>query len=62
MKGRLAEAIVSAFAPAREKRAELVAHPGRVEEVRRAAAAKAKATARVVLDRAREACGVGRSS
>jgi tryptophanyl-tRNA synthetase len=60
VKGRLAEAIIAAFAPARERRAELVAHPERVEEVRRAAAAKAKATARVVLDRARDACGIGK--
>ena len=62
VKTRLAEAIVAAFAPARERRAELVAHPERVEEIRRAAAARAKATARVVLDRARDACGIGRSS
>jgi tryptophanyl-tRNA synthetase len=59
VKGRLAEAIVAAFAPARERRAELVAHPERIEEVRRAAAERARATARVVLDRARAACGVG---
>jgi tryptophanyl-tRNA synthetase len=59
VKTRLAEAIVSAFAPARERRAELVAHPERIEEVRRAAAERARKTARVVLDRARQACGVG---
>jgi tryptophanyl-tRNA synthetase len=58
VKGRLAEAIIAAFAPARERRAELVAHPERVEEVRRLGAERARATARVVLDRAREACGV----
>ena len=58
VKGRLAEAIIAAFATARERRAELVAHPGRVEEVRRAGAERAKATARSVLDRARRACGV----
>jgi len=59
VKTRLAELITARFAEARERRADLVASPGRVEEVRRAAAAKAKATARVVLDRARTACGVG---
>ncbi|HEY2159575.1 MAG TPA: tryptophan--tRNA ligase [Isosphaeraceae bacterium] len=59
VKTRLAEAIVSAFAPARERRAELVARPERIEEVRRAAAERARKTARVVLDRARQACGVG---
>jgi len=59
VKVRLAEAIVAAFAPARERRAELVAHPERVQEVRAAAAARARKTARAVLDRARAACGVG---
>ncbi len=59
VKVRLAEAIVAAFAPARERRAELVAHPERVQEVRAAAAARARTTARAVLDRARGACGVG---
>ncbi len=59
MKTRLADAIIAAFAPAREKRADWVAHPARVAEVRAAAAERARKTARVVLDRAREACGVG---
>jgi tryptophanyl-tRNA synthetase len=58
VKGRLAELIVGHFAEAREKRAELVANPARVDEVRAAAAEKARKTARAVLDRAREACGV----
>jgi tryptophanyl-tRNA synthetase len=61
VKTRLAEAIIAAFAPARERRAELVAHPERIEQVRSAAAAKAKGEARVVLDRAREACGIGKA-
>jgi tryptophanyl-tRNA synthetase len=60
MKSRLAEAIIAAFAPARERRAELVVHPEHVEAIREAAAARAKATARTVLDRARNACGMGR--
>ena len=61
VKTRLAESIAAAFAPARERRADLVAHPERVVEVRERAATRARATARVVLDRARQACGVGRS-
>jgi tryptophanyl-tRNA synthetase len=59
MKSRLAEAIIGTFAPARERRADWVAHPERVAEVRADAAARARKTARTVLDRAREACGVG---
>jgi tryptophanyl-tRNA synthetase len=58
MKTRLAEAIIATFAPAREKRAEWAAHPARVAEVRAAAAERARKTARIVLDRARAACGV----
>ncbi len=59
VKTRLAEHIAAYFAPARERRAEWVAHPQKVAEVRAAAAERAKRTARVVLDRARAACGVG---
>ena len=59
MKTRLADAIISRFAGPRERRAEWVAHPERVAEVRAAAAARAHKTARIVLDRARAACGVG---
>ena len=59
VKTRLADAMIARFAPARERRAEWLAHPGRVEEVRAAAAERARATARRVLDRARRACGVG---
>jgi tryptophanyl-tRNA synthetase len=58
VKSRLAETIIATFAPAREKRAEWVAHPERVRAVRTAAAEWARRTARVVLDRARQACGV----
>lgn len=58
MKTRLAEAIIAAFAEARERRADWVAHPARVAEVRAAAADRARTTARIVLDRAREACGI----
>ena len=59
MKTRLAEAIIVAFAPARDLRADWVSRPDRVLEVRAAAAQKAQKTARGVLDRARQACGVG---
>jgi tryptophanyl-tRNA synthetase len=50
--------MIARFAPARERRAEWLAHPERVAEVRAAAAERARAAARVVLDRARRACGV----
>jgi tryptophanyl-tRNA synthetase len=59
VKVRLAEHITARFAEPRERRADLVANPERVLEVRQAAAEKAKKTARIVLDRARNACGVG---
>jgi tryptophanyl-tRNA synthetase len=59
MKNRLAEAMIERFAAARQQRADWVAHPEHVAEVRAAAAARARAAARVVLDRARAACGVG---
>ncbi len=59
VKSRLAEAMIARFGAARERRAEWLAHPERVAQVRAAAAARARATARKVLDRARAACGVG---
>jgi len=59
VKKRLAEVIAETFAPARERRAEWAAHPERVAEVRANAADRARRAARVVLDRARAACGVG---
>ncbi len=59
VKKRLAEHIIQHFAEPRARRAEWVAHPVRVAEVREAAAERARKTARIVLDRAREACGVG---
>jgi tryptophanyl-tRNA synthetase len=58
VKTRLGEAIIGQFAPARQRRAELLADPDGVAEIRAAAAARARATARAVLDRARSACGV----
>src|SRR5271170_3979745 len=59
VKTRLAEAMIARFAPAREQRADWLAHPERVSAIRCAAAARARVTARIVLDRARKACGVG---
>jgi tryptophanyl-tRNA synthetase len=59
LKVRLAELISDHFAEARDRRAELVANPSRVLEIRSAAAARARAAARTVLDRTRQACGVG---
>jgi tryptophanyl-tRNA synthetase len=59
VKTRLAEAMITRFAPAREQRADWLAHPERVAAVRDAAAQRARVTARVVLDRARAASGVG---
>ncbi len=58
MKTRLAEHIIAAFATPRELRADWIAHPARVAEVRAAAGARARRAARSVLDRARAACGV----
>ncbi|HEV3167321.1 MAG TPA: tryptophan--tRNA ligase [Isosphaeraceae bacterium] len=58
IKVRLAELITAHFAAARDKRAEWVAHPERVAELRAAAADRAKKQARIVLDRARRACGI----
>lgn len=58
VKVRLAELIIARFAEARERRAELLAHPERVAEVKAAGAARARQAARQVLDRARLACGV----
>jgi tryptophanyl-tRNA synthetase len=58
MKNRLAEAIIQQFAQARELRAEWAAHPERIADVRADGAARARATARRILDRARAACGV----
>ncbi len=59
VKSRLGEAMIARFGPAREQRAEWLAHPERVAAIRSAAAARARITARIVLDRARNACGVG---
>jgi len=59
VKTRLADAMVAHFEPARQRRQEWLAHPERVAEVRAAGAERARKTARIVLDRARNACGLG---
>jgi len=46
------------FAEARERRAQLEARPGDVEEILQAGAAKARTKAEEVVNRAREACGL----
>jgi tryptophanyl-tRNA synthetase len=58
MKTRLGDVIIATFAGPREKRAEWVAHPERVAEVRAAGAERARVTASKILARAREACGI----
>ena len=47
------------FEPMRERRADWVAHPERVEEVLRDGVSRARALARPVLEAAREAAGLG---
>ena len=59
VKKRLGELITHRFAEAREKRHSWAANPVRLEEVRRMGAERARKTARIVLDRARNACGLG---
>jgi tryptophanyl-tRNA synthetase len=59
VKVRLAEHIIARFAEARQRRAELLAHPTALAEARSLGAERARQAARVVLDRARQACGVG---
>jgi tryptophanyl-tRNA synthetase len=59
LKSRLADSMIERFASAREIRNFWLAHPANVTEIRAAAAARARSTARIVLDRARAACGVG---
>jgi tryptophanyl-tRNA synthetase len=57
-KQALYEKSLEYFSEARRRRAELAAQPGRVEEILRTGAAKARATGCEVLDRARSACGL----
>ena len=57
VKGALADLAIDYFAEARERRAELEAHPERVREILAAGAAKARRKASATLRRAQEACG-----
>ena len=59
VKKRLGELINSRFTEAREIRQTWASDPVRLEEVRRMGAERARKTARIVLDRARNACGLG---
>jgi tryptophanyl-tRNA synthetase len=58
LKKALFEQYWQLFAPARARRAELVANPAYVEQVLAKGAAKARALAQQVLKRARQACGL----
>jgi len=57
-KQALFEAADQFIAPARERREKLAANASYVEDVLQAGARRARAKAQVVLDRAREACGL----
>jgi tryptophanyl-tRNA synthetase len=58
-KKRLAEGYWDYYAPMRARREELVANPEEVDEVLRAGAEKARFEAAKVLDRVRQAVGLG---
>jgi len=58
VKTALADAADKFFAPARERRAELMANPHRVREILNEGAARARRKARSVLDRAQKALGL----
>lgn len=59
-KQALFDAAMTYFAPARQKRDELVANPDYIEDVLRTGAQKARAKGKVVLERVRQACGISR--
>jgi tryptophanyl-tRNA synthetase len=59
-KGRLAQRMLEHFAPYRERRAELVAHPERVKDALYAGAEKARAIARRTMDEVRHKLGLWR--
>jgi len=58
-KQALFDAAMSYFADARARRTELVANPSQVEDVLLAGAKKARAKGQAVLQRVRDACGLG---
>jgi tryptophanyl-tRNA synthetase len=57
VKKALADLAENFFAPARQRRSELEAHPGRVREILAAGASRARKKAAEVLARAQDACG-----
>lgn len=59
-KGRLAQRMLERFAPYRERRADLLAHPGRVDEILRAGADKARAIAQRTMAEVRGKLGLWR--
>ena len=61
-KQSLYEAAMEYFAPARERREQLVANADQVEDILQAGAARAREKAREVLDRVRTACGLAAQS
>jgi tryptophanyl-tRNA synthetase len=56
----LFEAAMSYFASARAKREQLAANPSYVKDILQSGAQKARAKGKLVLERVREACGLGR--
>jgi len=58
-KKRLLQGVTDYFAPFREKRAEMVANPGYVDQVLAEGAEKARLVARKTLARVRDAVGLG---
>ena len=58
VKDRLARAINARLDPVRERRAELLAQPGRVREIVRDGSRRASAIARATMERVREAVGL----
>jgi tryptophanyl-tRNA synthetase len=59
-KQALYEASLAYFAEARARREQLVSNPDMVEQILKAGAEKARAKGREVLDRVRNACGLGK--
>lgn len=59
-KGKLADNMLAHFASYRERRAEILAHPGRVDEVLAAGAAKARALAQRTLSEVHKKLGLYR--
>jgi tryptophanyl-tRNA synthetase len=60
VKKRLLELLLEYFSPYREKRAELAADPGYVEQVLKDGGQRAKAVASVTLNKVRNAVGIGK--